>query len=86
MELSDRMHQRVQALVAEYAGALSPGRVIATAVGTAALLRRREPFPDGVDDSLEHWEGSTRRRLSEQVAGDLARVHRSRPVHRTSAA
>ncbi|MGQ7295901.1 hypothetical protein [Quadrisphaera sp. KR29] len=86
MELSERLHDRVQLLVAEYAGALPPGRVIAVAVAAAAQARRPGPPPLGGGAALDHWEESARRRLSAEVAEDLARVRRQQSRQGTGAA
>lgn len=81
MELSDVLHHRVQVMVNEYAGALAPGRVIAVAVGAAAQLHRLSVRHRDVGDFLEHWEESARRRLSDQVALELASVRRAGADH-----
>lgn len=81
MEMSDALHDRVQVMVNEYSGALAPGRVIAIAVGAAAQLHRRADLPRDTRAFLDHWEESARRRLSDQVAQELASVRRADGSH-----
>lgn len=86
MELSERLHERVQVMVTEYTGALAPGRVIAIAVGAAAQLHRSGGQQPNSDDFIQVWEDSARRRLGHQVAAELASLRRAQERQRVHAA
>lgn len=75
------VHRTVQSLVVEYAGAVAPGRVVALALATAVAERRGGAGwrrSRSAPDFLEHWSARTRRRLTEEVATDLARTASAR--------
>lgn len=76
------VHSTVQSLVAEYAGAVAPGRVVAIAVATAVAERRSRPGERvlGTPDALEHWRTRTRRRLTEEVVWGLTHGRSRGPV------
>jgi hypothetical protein len=79
MPLPPPLHHKAQVLVAEYAGAVAPGRVIALAVATAMDVRRTDPsHRTSSAEFLEQWEDRTRRRLWTELAGDLARTSEQR--------
>ncbi|TXR51683.1 hypothetical protein [Quadrisphaera setariae] len=81
MELHESLRERMRLLVAEYSGALAPARVITIAEGTAAALRRHRGTAGHdealIADFLAEWHDSTRRRLIDEVAVELATARRA---------